>query len=127
MLRSSRRPASPLPCCSCYEAVRRATLSFCRLTALALLPYAAAGALRLALGAPIALEQWRVWAARPAGAALVALLAAALLLHAWVGTRDVVLDYVQPLALRFAVLGAAAAGLAFLGLWTALILVSHAL
>jgi succinate dehydrogenase / fumarate reductase membrane anchor subunit len=49
------------------------------------------------------------------------------LLHAWVGVRDVVLDYVHPLGLRLAVLGAAVAGLVFLGLWTALILVSHAL
>lgn len=98
-----------------------------RLTALALLAYVAGWALRLALGPPVALEQWRDWAARPAGAALIGLLAAALLLHAWVGVRDVVLDYVRPLALRLAVLGAAATGLAFLGLWTAFILVSHAL
>jgi succinate dehydrogenase / fumarate reductase, membrane anchor subunit len=92
-----------------------------------LLAYAAALALRLALGAPPALEQWRAWAATPTGAALIALLAAAILLHAWVGVRDVVLDYVHPLGLRLAVLGAAVAGLVFLGLWTALILVSHAL
>jgi succinate dehydrogenase / fumarate reductase membrane anchor subunit len=98
-----------------------------RLTALVLLAYLAGAALRLAFGAPMALEQWRAWAARPASAALIALLAAALLLHAWVGVRDVVLDYVHPLALRLAVLGAAAAGLACLGLWTVLILVTHAL
>ena len=98
-----------------------------RLTALVLLAYVAGALLRLALGAPPELAAWRAWAARPAGAALIALLAAALLLHAWVGLRDVVLDYVHPLALRLAVLGAAAAALAFLGLWTALILVGHAL
>ncbi|HEX7054261.1 MAG TPA: succinate dehydrogenase, hydrophobic membrane anchor protein [Burkholderiales bacterium] len=98
-----------------------------RLTALVLLAYAAGAAARLAFGAPVSLEGWRAWAATPAGAALIALLAAALLLHAWVGVRDVVLDYVHPLGLRLALLGAAAAGLLFLGLWTALILVSHAL
>ncbi len=98
-----------------------------RLTALVLLAYVAAALARLAFGAPVALEAWRTWAATPAGAALLALLAAAILLHAWVGVRDVALDYVHPLGLRLAVLGAAAAGLAFLGLWTALILVSHAL
>jgi succinate dehydrogenase / fumarate reductase membrane anchor subunit len=98
-----------------------------RLTALVLLAYVAGAALRLALGPPVALEQWRAWTARPAGAALLALLAAALLLHAWVGVRDVVLDYVHPLGLRLAVLGAVAAGLVFLGLWTALILATHAL
>ena len=91
-----------------------------RLTALVLLAYVAGAAVRIALGKPLVL-------ATPAGAALLALLAAAVLLHAWVGVRDVVLDYVQPLGLRLAVLGTTAAGLVFLGLWTALILVSHAL
>jgi succinate dehydrogenase / fumarate reductase membrane anchor subunit len=52
---------------------------------------------------------------------------AAVLGHAWVGLRDVVLDYVRPLALRFAVLALAATGLALLGLWTTLIVISHAL
>lgn len=98
-----------------------------RLTALVLLAYVAGAALRLAFGAPLSLGQWRDGAAHPAGAALIALLAAALLLHAWVGVRDVVLDYVKPLGLRLAVLGTVAAALAFLGLWTALLLVSHAL
>jgi len=98
-----------------------------RLTALVLLAYVAGGALRLAFGPPLLLDQWRAWAARPGAAALIALLAAALLLHAWVGVRDVVLDYVHPLALRLAVVGAVAAALVFLALWTALILVAHAL
>ena len=98
-----------------------------RLTALLLLAYDAGAALRLALGTPVMLAQWRAWVATPGGAALIALLAAALLLHAWVGVRDVVLDYVRPLGLRLAVLGTVAAALLFLGLWTALILVTHAL
>ena len=41
----------------------------------------------------------------------------ALLLHAWVGLRDVELDYVKPLALRVGVLTVLAFGLAGLGLW----------
>jgi succinate dehydrogenase / fumarate reductase membrane anchor subunit len=98
-----------------------------RLTALVLLGYVAGAALRLTFGAPPTLAQWRAWAAQPFGAALVALLAAALLLHAWVGVRDVLLDYVHPLALRLALLAFVAVGLALLGLWTGVILVSHAL
>jgi succinate dehydrogenase / fumarate reductase membrane anchor subunit len=92
-----------------------------------LLAYATAAALRLAFGGAASVEQWRAWAGKPSGAALVALLAAALLLHAWVGVRDVVLDYVHPLALRLALLALVAVTLVFLGLWTAVILVSHAL
>jgi succinate dehydrogenase / fumarate reductase membrane anchor subunit len=98
-----------------------------RLTALVLLAYIAGTGLRLAFGAPIALERWRAWAAQPMGAALIALVTAAALLHAWVGVRDVALDYVHPPGARLAVLGTAAAGLVFLGLWTAFILASRAL
>src|SRR5690606_31076629 len=98
-----------------------------RLSALALLAYLAAAALRLALGAPASLEAWQAWAARPAGAALLLVLAAAVLVHAWVGTRDVVLDYIKPLPLRRAVLAFVLVGLAAMAAWTAFILVQHAL
>jgi succinate dehydrogenase / fumarate reductase membrane anchor subunit len=98
-----------------------------RLSALALLAGVAAAALRVAFGAPVTLAQWQAWAAQPLAAALLVIGAAALFAHAWVGVRDVVLDYVRPFALRLGVLAAAAAGLAFLAAWTAFILLSHAL
>ncbi|MCC7487089.1 MAG: succinate dehydrogenase, hydrophobic membrane anchor protein [Burkholderiales bacterium] len=98
-----------------------------RLCALVLLAYVAAAALRLAFGPPASFEHWRAWAARPSGAVLLLLLAGALIAHAWVGLRDVVLDYVHPLALRLAVLGAAATGLAALAAWTLFILARHAI
>ena len=98
-----------------------------RLSALVLLAYLAAAALRLALGAPPTFAQWQAWSAQPWAAAALMLLAVAILAHAWVGLRDVALDYVKPLALRLAVLAAAAAALALLGAWTAFILVTHAL
>ncbi|HZS66947.1 MAG TPA: succinate dehydrogenase, hydrophobic membrane anchor protein [Burkholderiales bacterium] len=98
-----------------------------RLSALVLLAYVVAAALRLAFGAPAGLAEWRAWAAQPLAAAILLLLAGAVLLHAWVGVRDVVLDYVQPLPLRAAVLLLVASVLVMLGAWTALILVSHAL
>lgn len=98
-----------------------------RLSALALLAYAAAAALRLAFGAPVSLEQWQAWAARPAGAAALLILAAVVTAHAWVGARDVLLDYVRPFSLRLALLSMVATALAFLGAWTAFILVTHAL
>lgn len=98
-----------------------------RVSALALLAFVAAGALRLAFGAPVTLAQWQAWAAQPLAAAALAVLAAALFTHAWVGMRDVVLDYVRPLPFRLVVLAVIAFGLALLGAWTAFILVSHAL
>ena len=98
-----------------------------RLSALVLLAYVAAAALRLAFGAPATLEQWQAWAAQPAAAAALLVLAVALIVHAWVGTRDVVLDYVHPLPLRLAILSLVGVGLMLIGTWTAFILVSHAL
>ncbi len=98
-----------------------------RLSALVMLAFLAAASLRLAFGEPVGIAQWRDWAARPLGATLVLLLAGVTLLHAWVGIRDVALDYVKPLALRMALLAGVALGLALLGGWTALIVLSHAL
>jgi succinate dehydrogenase / fumarate reductase membrane anchor subunit len=98
-----------------------------RLSALVLLAFVAAAALRLALGSPVTLAEWQAWAAQPLAAATLALLAAALFAHAWVGIRDVLLDYVKPLSLRLSLLAAAALALLLLAGWTALILVSHAL
>jgi succinate dehydrogenase / fumarate reductase membrane anchor subunit len=98
-----------------------------RLSALVLLAWVAAAALRVAFGAPLELEQWQAWAAQPLGAALLLLLAAAVLAHAWVGTRDVALDYVRPAGLRLLVLALVALALALLGAWTAFILARHAL
>jgi succinate dehydrogenase / fumarate reductase membrane anchor subunit len=98
-----------------------------RASALVLLAFVAAGALRLALGSPVTLAQWQAWAAQPLAAAAIAVLAAALFMHAWVGIRDVALDYVRPLPLRLVALGTVACALALLGAWTAFILVSHAL
>jgi succinate dehydrogenase / fumarate reductase membrane anchor subunit len=98
-----------------------------RLSALVLLAFVAAAGVRLAFGAPVTLAQWQAWAAQPLAAALLLLGAAALFAHAWVGIRDVVLDYVPRLPLRLGVLALAAAGLALLAAWTALIVLSHAL
>jgi len=98
-----------------------------RLSALVLLAFVAAGAARLAFGSPVTLAQWQAWAAQPFAAAALLVLSAALFAHAWVGVRDVLLDYVRPFALRLSLLAAAAAGLLLLAAWTALVLVSHAL
>jgi succinate dehydrogenase / fumarate reductase membrane anchor subunit len=98
-----------------------------RISALVLLAFVAAAAARLAFGSPVTLAQWQAWAAQPFAAAALLVLAAALFAHAWVGIRDVLLDYVRPFALRLSLLAAVAAGLLLLAAWSALILVSHAL
>jgi succinate dehydrogenase / fumarate reductase, membrane anchor subunit len=47
---------------------------------------------------------WRGWVAQPLVALGLLLFFASLLLHAWVGIRDVILDYVHPSAIRISVL-----------------------
>jgi succinate dehydrogenase / fumarate reductase membrane anchor subunit len=42
----------------------------------------------------------------------------ALLIHAWVGLRDVIMDYVKPAVLRFTVLTLLAGGLIFMAAWS---------
>jgi succinate dehydrogenase / fumarate reductase membrane anchor subunit len=98
-----------------------------RLSALVLLAYLTAAALRLAFGQPPSVERWQAWVAQPLGAALVLLGGAAMLLHAWVGARDVVLDYVHPPALRLGALFATGLALGLLAAWTLLIVLRHAL
>ncbi|MBC8519987.1 MAG: succinate dehydrogenase, hydrophobic membrane anchor protein [Gammaproteobacteria bacterium] len=48
----------------------------------------------------------------------------ALLLHCWVGIRDVLLDYVRQRMVRIVLLGGTVLVLFWLGLWMALILLS---
>lgn len=98
-----------------------------RISALLLLACVAALALRLAIGPPPTFAQWRSWAGQPLGGAAVLVLAGALFVHAWIGARDVLIDYVKPLALRLAVMTFVAAGLCVLAAWTAIIVAAHAL
>ena len=94
-----------------------------RLSALYLLGFTVFVLVRLAAGAPHSYETWREWMTSGGTSAAVLLFFVALLLHAWVGVRDVVMDYVHPFALRLIVLGLLAAGETAIGIWAAMIFV----
>ena len=49
---------------------------------------------------------WRQWLGQPGNSVALGIGFLALLLHAWVGVRDVVLDYVHHMALRLTILTA---------------------
>jgi len=98
-----------------------------RVSALMLLAYVTLAALRLAFGAPASFAQWQAWTAQPLGTSVLLLGVAALMLHAWVGIRDVLLDYAQPFALRVVLLASAALALVLLAGWSAFIVLNHAL
>lgn len=65
---------------------------------------------------------WRAWFARPAVAIGCAGFVLALLLHGWIGLRDVVLDYVRHIGLRLFLLTLIAFLLLGCGFWTLRIL-----
>ncbi len=71
----------------------------------------------LAVAPPESWLEWRDLVANAAVNLATGLFFAALLIHAWVGGRDVIIDYVHPLALRLALLGAMGLVLAGSGLW----------
>lgn len=69
-------------------------------------------------GEAITFESWRAWVAHPATSIALLLFVFALLLHAWIGGRDVVIDYIKSVAARYVLLAVFALGLVVMGLWT---------
>ena len=61
--------------------------------------------------------QWRDWFADPLIGIATLVYIIAILLHAWVGIRDVLIDYIKPLGLRVTLLALVALGLLGCGLW----------
>lgn len=81
-----------------------------------------AGITLLFKGAPESYTAWHtLWSSPPVNLAMLVFVFA-LLAHAWVGIRDVILDYLHPVALRFTLLSLIALGLLASGLWAAGIL-----
>jgi len=72
---------------------------------------------------PATPEEWRAVVGTPLIGLLILMAALSLLLHAWVGIRDVLMDYVPIFALRFALLTAFGVGFVACGLWVLQIVV----
>ncbi len=71
---------------------------------------------------PADYTEWRAWLGHPLMSSATALFAVALVVHAWIGIRDVLIDYVHPIWLRFSIMS-----LFGLILLTSLALVARAL
>jgi succinate dehydrogenase / fumarate reductase membrane anchor subunit len=93
-----------------------------RVSAVYLLCFLVYALVRIPAGAPWTYETWHAWLASPAMSVGVLLLFVALLLHAWIGLRDVILDYGKPFALRTALLGLVAVAEVAIGAWVVVIL-----
>ena len=76
----------------------------------------------LMFNAPADHAAWREWVSSIPVSLSLLLFAASLLIHAWVGMRDVFIDYVHPIGIRVTLLSLLAIGLIGCGLWTAQVL-----
>lgn len=62
-------------------------------------------------------QQWHDWVTHPVMLIAIALFIMAVLVHGWVGMRDVVLDYVHTISLRLTILSLTGLILISCGLW----------
>jgi succinate dehydrogenase / fumarate reductase membrane anchor subunit len=63
-------------------------------------------------------QEWVAWVAQPGINAALALFILSLLLHVWVGLRDVIMDYIKSFAVRAALFSLLILGLSGCGLWS---------
>ena len=71
-----------------------------RITAIYLAIYLVSVLAYLALQSGLDYQAWHSWLASPAMGVLTALFMLALVLHVWVGVRDVLIDYIHAVGLR---------------------------
>jgi succinate dehydrogenase / fumarate reductase, membrane anchor subunit len=67
--------------------------------------------------APVGYQAWHAWLAEPFVNLAAALFVLSVVGHAWVGVRDVIMDYIRPAGMRVAVLAAAALALIACAAW----------
>ena len=93
-----------------------------RVSAVYLLGFTAFALLHWLLDPPRSYAAWHGWVSGPGTATAIAVFFVALLTHAWVGLRDVMLDYVARTAVRVALLALLFAALLAVAAWVAAIL-----
>jgi len=69
--------------------------------------------------APSDYAQWKAWIGGSLVSVAMLVFVVTVLMHAWIGVRDVLIDYVHPIAIRAALLGVVALSLLAMGLWAA--------
>lgn len=76
--------------------------------------------------APLGYDTWRAWVLGPVVSISIILFFVMALVHAWVGLRDVIIDYVHGLAARGVCLALAGLALMVCGVWAVQVLVGAA-
>jgi succinate dehydrogenase / fumarate reductase membrane anchor subunit len=93
-----------------------------RLTAVYMIAFVFYLLFHFATDAPRSYELWRAWVLRPGVSIATFVFFTALFLHAWVGIRDVVMDYLQPMIVRVPVLAISGLGILAMEAWVARLL-----
>ena len=93
-----------------------------RLTAICMLVFCVVVLLGFTVRRPHSFTEWHAWVASPLILLATELFFVALSLHTWVGLRDVIMDYVRPLALRICLFSLFAIEGVAIVLWVFLIL-----
>ncbi len=89
-----------------------------RLTAVYMAIFIVFAVVKLFIQPPQNYQDWIAWVAHPGVNAALALLILSLLLHAWVGLRDVIMDYVKSFAVRIGLFSLLIIVLSGCGLWS---------
>lgn len=77
----------------------------------------------LLFAAPDGYVEWKDWMGGPVVSVATLLYVVCVLMHAWIGVRDVLIDYVHPIAMRASLLGVVGLSLVAMALWAAQALV----
>lgn len=67
--------------------------------------------------APADFPAWKAWIGSPMVSVMLLLFVISVLMHAWIGIRDIAIDYLHPIAIRATFLGLVALALIAMGLW----------
>ncbi|MCB1789290.1 MAG: succinate dehydrogenase, hydrophobic membrane anchor protein [Gammaproteobacteria bacterium] len=73
----------------------------------------------LLFAAPGGYIEWKAWLGGSLVSVAMLLYVLSVLMHAWIGVRDVLIDYIHPIAIRAALLGVVGLSLVAMGLWAA--------
>ncbi|MCB1926186.1 MAG: succinate dehydrogenase, hydrophobic membrane anchor protein [Gammaproteobacteria bacterium] len=73
----------------------------------------------LLFAAPDGYIEWKAWLGGSLVSVAMLLYVLSVLMHAWIGVRDVLIDYIHPIAIRAALLGVVGLSLVAMGLWAA--------
>ena len=95
-----------------------------RLSAVYLIVFSLYALVQYLMGSSISYVSWVSWVGQPINKIAIGLFVLSLLAHAWVGSRDIILDYVKPFYFRIIKLSITAFLLLAMGLWALTVLVN---